>query len=100
MGYENNDTEFVIYTNVVVVEGETSLGGIFDTEFEALENARGIVAEFEGMTADQTDEIAVLAGLDAAALEDRINEQDVVGFTMVAQRSVLYVAAGMTVNLS
>jgi hypothetical protein len=42
----------------------------------------------------------VLAGLDAAALEDRINEQDVVGFTMVAQRSVLYEAASMTVHLS
>jgi ribonuclease HI len=89
MAYEKNDSEYAIYTNAVVVEGEI-MGGIFDTEFEALEDARGIVAEFEGMTNNQTEEIAVLAGLDAAALEDRIEKQDVVGFAVVAQRSVLY----------
>lgn len=89
MVYERGGSEYVIYTTAVVVEGEI-MGGVFDTEFEALEDARGIVAEFEGMTADQTDEIAVLAGLNAAALEDRINEQDIVGFAVVAQRSVLY----------
>ena len=89
MAYENNDAEFAVYTNAVVVEGVV-IGGVFDTEREALDDARGLVAEFEGMTADQTDEVAVLEGLDAAALEDRLNLQDVVGFAMVAQRSVLY----------
>jgi hypothetical protein len=99
MALEKNDTEFAIYTNAVEVEGEV-IGGIYDTEEEALEGARGIVAEFEGMTADQTEEIAVLAGLDAAALVDRLNEQDVVGFTMFAERSVLYEAENMQVHLS
>ncbi len=99
MAYEKNDSEYAIYTNAVVVEGEV-IGGVYDTEEEALEGARGIVAEFEGMTADQTDEIAVLAGLDARALEDRLNEQDVVGFTMFAERSVLYEAVSMQVHLS
>ena len=89
MAYENNDAEYAIYTNAVVVEGVV-IGGVFDTEREALDDARGLVAEFEGMTADQTEEVARLGTLDAAALEDRLNEQDVVGFAMVAQRSVLY----------
>jgi hypothetical protein len=99
MALEKNDTEFAIYTNAVEYEGEV-VGGIYDTAEEALEAARALVAEVEGMTADQTDEIAVLAGLDAAALEDRLNEQDVVGFTMFAERSVLYEAASIQVHLS
>ena len=86
MAYENNDAEFAIYTNAVVVEGVV-IGGVFDTEREALDDARGLVAEFEGL--DREDN-AALDGLDAAALEDRLNLQDVVGFAMVAQRSVLY----------
>ena len=86
MAYEKNDSEYAIYTNAVVVEGEV-IGGVFDTEREALDDARGMVAEFEGL--DREDN-AALDGLDAAALEDRLNLQDVVGFAMVAQRSVLY----------
>ena len=86
MAYENNDAEFAIYTNAVVVEGEV-IGGVFNTEREALDDARNMVAEFEGLTAEHN---GTLDGLDAAALEDRLNLQDVVGFAMVAQRSVLY----------
>ena len=86
MAYENNDAEFAIYTNAVVVEGEV-IGGVFNTEREALDDARNMVAEFEGLTAEDN---GTLDALDAAALEDRLNEQDVVGFAMVAQRSVLY----------
>ena len=86
MAYENNDAEYAIYTNAVVVEGEV-IGGVFDTEREALDDARGMVAEFEGL--DREDN-AALDGLDADMLEGRLNLQDVVGFAMVAQRSVLY----------
>ena len=86
MAYENNDAEYAIYTNAVVVEGEV-IGGVFDTEREALDDARGLVAEFEGL--DREDN-AALDGLDADMLEGRLNLQDVVGFAMVAQRSVLY----------
>ena len=86
MAYENNDSEYAIYTNAVVVEGEV-IGGVFDTEREALDDARGMVAEFEGL--DREDN-AALDGLDADMLEGRLNLQDVVGFAMVAQRSVLY----------
>lgn len=89
MAYENNMAEFAIYTNAVVVEGEV-WGGVYNTAEEALDGARAMVAEIEGMTADQTDEVAKLGKLDAAALEDRLNEQDVVGFAMVAERSVLF----------
>ena len=86
MAYETNDAEYAIYTNAVVVEGVV-IGGVFDTEREALDDARGLVAEFEGL--DREDN-AALDGLDADMLEGRLNLQDVVGFAMVAQRSVLY----------
>ena len=86
MAYENNDAEFAVYTNAVVVEGVV-IGGVFDTEQEALDDARNMVAEFEGLTAEDN---GTLDALTAGALEDRINLQDVVGFAMVAQRSVLY----------
>ena len=96
MAYEKNDTQFAIYVNAVVSEGEV-MGGIFDTEEEALADARALVAEFEGLTAEDN---GTLDGLDALALVDRLNEQDVVGFAMVAERQVLYEAVGMTVHLS
>ena len=86
MSYENNDAEFAIYANAVVVEGEV-LGGVYNTAEEALNDARNMVAEFEGLTAEDN---GTLDALDAAALEDRLNEQDVVGFAMVAERSVLF----------
>lgn len=86
MAYENNMAEFAIYTNAVVVEGEV-LGGVYNTAEEALNDARNMVAEFEGLTAEDN---GTLDALDAAALEDRLNEQDVVGFAMVAERSVLF----------
>jgi hypothetical protein len=86
MAYEKNDAEFAIYTNAVVLEGEV-IGGIFNTAEEALNDARNMVAEFEGLTAEDN---GTLDALDAAALEDRLNEQDVVGFAMVAERSVLF----------
>ena len=86
MAYENNDAEFAIYTNAVVVEGVV-IGGVFDTEQEALDDARNMVAEFEGLTEEHN---GTLDGLDADMLEGRLNLQDVVGFAMVAQRSVLY----------
>ena len=86
MGYENNDAEFAIYTNAVVVEGEV-IGGVFNTLAEALDDARNMVAEFEGLTAEDN---GTLDALTAGALEERLNEQDVVGFVMVAERQVLF----------
>ena len=86
MAYEKNDSEYAIYTNAVVVEGEV-IGGVFDTEEEALENARAMVAEFEGLTEEHN---GTLDGLDADMLEGRLNLQDVIGFSMIAERSVLY----------
>lgn len=86
MAYENNDAEFAIYTNAVVVEGEV-IGGVYDTAEDALAAARGLVAEFEGLTEEHN---GTLDRLDADMLEGRLNLQDVVGFAMVAQRSVLY----------
>jgi hypothetical protein len=86
MAYEKNDSEYAIYTNAVVVEG-TVIGGVFDTEREALDDARSMVAEFEGLTAEQN---GALDGLDADMLEGRLNLQDVIGFSMIAERSVLY----------
>ena len=86
MAYEKNDSEYAIYTNAGVVEGEV-IGGVFDTEEEALENARAMVAEFEGLTEEHNK---TLDGLDADMLEGRLNLQDVIGFSMIAERSVLY----------
>jgi hypothetical protein len=86
MGYENNDAEFAVYINIVVVEGEV-IGGVFNTLAEALDDARNMVAEFEGLTAEDN---GTLDALTAGALEERLNEQDVVGFVMVAERQVLF----------
>jgi hypothetical protein len=86
MGYENNDAEFAVYINIVVVEGEV-IGGVFSTLAEALDDARNMVAEFEGLTAEGN---GTLDALTAGALEERLNEQDVVGFVMVAERQVLF----------
>lgn len=84
MAYEGN--QFAIYTNAFWMEGEV-LGGVYNTADEALAEARNLVAELEGLDRDGN---AALESLDAAALEDRLNEQDVVGFAMVAERSVLF----------
>jgi hypothetical protein len=46
-----------------------------------------MVAEFEGLTAEHN---GTLDGLDADMLEGRLTLQDVVGFAMIAERSVLY----------
>jgi hypothetical protein len=86
MAYENNDSEFAIYVNAFVVEGE-AFGGVYDSQADALDAARGFIAEMEGLTAEHN---GTLDGLDAAALVDRINDQDLVGFAMVAEREVLY----------
>jgi hypothetical protein len=96
MALEKNDTEFAIYKNAVEYEGEV-VGGIYDTEEEALAAARALVAEVEGLTAEDN---GTLDALDARALEDRLNEQDVVGFSMFAEREVLYEAASIQVHLS
>jgi hypothetical protein len=86
MGYEDNDAEFAVYINIVVVEGEV-IGGVFSTQAEALDDARNMVAEFEGLNAEDN---GTLDALTAGALEERLNEQDVVGFVMVAERQVLF----------
>jgi hypothetical protein len=86
MAYENNQAEFAIYTNAVVIEGEV-VGGVHNDAEEALAEARNLVAELEGLDRAAN---AALDALDAAALEDRLNEQDVVGFAMIAERSVLF----------
>jgi len=51
MAYENNQAEFAIYTNAIVVEGEV-LGGVYNTADEALAEARNFVAELEGLDRD------------------------------------------------
>jgi hypothetical protein len=69
-----------------VIEGEV-VGGVHNDAEEALAEARNLVAELEGLDRAAN---AALDALDAAALEDRLNEQDVVGFAMIAERSVLF----------
>ena len=96
MGYEiagnptiqsDEGSEFAIYVNAFVVEGE-AFGGVYDNQADALDAARGFIAEMEGMVFD--DQYEPLNRMSSAELEDRINEQDVVGFAQVAQREILF----------
>ena len=87
MGYENNDSEFAIYVNAFEIEG-VACGGVYDNQADALDAARGLIAEMEGMVFD--DQYKPLTRMSASELEDRINEQDVVGFAQVAQREILF----------
>jgi len=96
MGYEvkgnpgmqsDEGSEFAIYVNAFVIEGEV-FGGVYDTQSDALVAARGLIAEMEGMVFD--DQYTPLTRMNGAELEDRINEQDVVGFAQVAQREILF----------
>jgi hypothetical protein len=94
MGYEvkgnpamqwEEGSEFATYVNAFIVEGEV-IGGVYDTQEDALEAARALILELGALS----EEDKTLGGMDAAELQDRINEQDVVGFAQVAQRDVLF----------
>ena len=94
MGWETNGkpsetfgNEFVMYVNAFWIEGDV-VGGVYGTQAEALDAARGFIAEIEGMVFD--DQYKPLTRLNAAELEERIAEQDVVGFAQVAQREILF----------
>lgn len=84
MGYEGN--EFAVYINAYYIDGGVGCG-VYDTENEACDAARALVAELEGLT-DEDD--GTLDALTAAELENRIMEQDIVGFAQVAQRTILF----------
>ena len=94
MGWETNGkpsepvgTEFVMYVNAFWVESDV-VGGVYSTQAEALDAARQFVVELEGLTYE--DEYKPLTRLDAGELEERIAEQDVVGFAQVAKRDILF----------
>lgn len=94
MGWETNGkpsepvgSEFVMYVNAFWVEGDV-VGGVYGTQPEALEAARAFIMELEGLRYE--DEYKPLQRLNAAELEERIAEQDVVGFSQVAKRDILF----------
>ncbi len=96
MGWETNGKpiadneafgeEFVAYVNAMWINGEV-VGSVFGTEQEALDDARNDIAELEGLTAEDN---GTLDALNASQLEERLAEQDVIGFVMVADRQVLF----------
>lgn len=94
MGYEvkgnpanqwDEGSEFAVYVNAFIVEGEV-VGGVYGTQEDALEAARALALELGAVSGEDK----TVERMDAAELEDRINEQDVVGFAQVAQRDVLF----------
>jgi hypothetical protein len=94
MGWETNGkpsepvgTEFVMYVNAFWVEGEV-VGGVYGTQAEALDAARAFIVDLEGLVYE--DEYKPLTRLNGAELEERVAEQDVVGFAQVAQRDILF----------
>lgn len=94
MGWETNGkpvadlgNEFVMYVNAFWIEGEV-MGGVYNTKEEALEAARELIVEFEGLNEEET--MLPLLELNEEELEERIAEQDVVGFAQVAQREILF----------
>jgi len=84
--YEKNGEEFAVYVNAMWINGEV-IGSVFGTEQEALDDARNDIAELEGLTAEDNGTLDVL---NASQLEERLAEQDVIGFVMVADRQVLF----------
>jgi len=94
MGWETNGkpvadlgNEFVMYVNAFWVEGEV-MGGVYNTKEEALQAARELIVDFEGLNEEET--MLPLLELNEGELEERIAEQDVVGFAQVAQREILF----------
>ena len=94
MGWETNGkpsepvgSEFVMYVNAFWIEGEV-VGGVYNTKADALDSARQLIVELEGLTFE--DEYRPLTRLHEGELEERICEQDVVGFAQVAQREILF----------
>ena len=92
MGWETNGkpsepvgSEFVMYVNAFWVEGDV-VGGVYGTQEDALEAARALVLELGALSGEDK----TLDGMGAAELEERIAEQDVVGFAQVAQREILF----------
>lgn len=93
MGWETNGkpvdglgSEFVVYINAIWIDGAID-GGVYDTQEEACDAARAIVAEMEGLTSDDDGS---LDGLDISELEERIAASDCVGFAQVAKREILF----------
>jgi len=78
--------EFAVYVNAMWINGEV-IGSVVGTEQEALDDARNDIAELEGLTAEDN---GTLDALNASQLEERLAEQDVIGFVMVADRQVLF----------
>ena len=76
-----------MYVNAFWIEGDV-VGGVYGTPAEALDAARALIVEMEGLVYE--DEYKPLTRLDAAELEERIAEQDAVGFAQVAQRDILF----------
>lgn len=79
--------EFVMYVNAFWIEGDV-VGGVYGTHHEAMDAACALIVEMEGLIYDY--ELVPLTRLNAAELEERIAEQDVVGFAQVAQREILF----------
>jgi hypothetical protein len=76
-----------MYVNAFWVEGEV-VGGVYGTQAEALDAARAFIVDLEGLVYE--DEYKPLTRLNGAELEERVAEQDVVGFAQVAQRDILF----------
>jgi hypothetical protein len=96
MGWETNGkpsepvgSEFVVYVNAFWVEGDI-IGGVYNTEQEAVDAGIALIAEFEGINPMDSFAMKDIVGMNAAEVEDRIAEQDVVGFSQVAKRDILF----------
>lgn len=94
MGWETNGkpsepigNEFAVYVNAFWVESDV-LGGVYTTREESLDAARELIAKLEGLSGEEA--MLPLLELNEGELEERIAEQDVVGFAQVAKRDILF----------
>jgi hypothetical protein len=86
---------WAVYKTFVVVGGET-IGGVYDTRYEAVEAARVIAQDLYGSTAEyHSDEAGGRVEKSVATMtEDELSEAlidlDQVAFATVAEREVLF----------
>ena len=86
---------WAVYKTLVVVCGET-VGGVYDTEYEAVEAARKIVLDLYGSELHyHSDEVggqrtASTATMNEEELSEALIDHDDVAFATVAEREVLF----------
>lgn len=87
MGYEKNNTEFVIYQNLIVGSEDVLFAGAHHSEDEAWTEVREWLIEESGGT---DEERAKVESMDNEQILDTILDYDHIAYVDVAVRRVIY----------